>query len=384
MTHLFTGYAKEALHHIVDSRRFNPPLYLILPLLVLLPAALLLTGCGDKEPRHNPQPRPVRFIVAPAPKTGIPFIQTGEIRAHDELTLGFRVGGRMLSRAVDVGDSVQAGQVIATLDSDTGQNQLNSAKADLDSARATERTASLNLQRMKQLMPLGAIARAQYDTAQSDWQSAVSRRQSSDAALKNAQDNLAWTRLTAPQAGVVTSVSASPGQVLSTGQTVVTLAVSGDRDAVFDLADPQVIARNDGAPFTLSLLSDPTVHTAGHLRDISPQADPQTRTWRVRVTLDNPPVAMALGATVQGEMMQAGSPVIALPATALTRQANKPAVFVVDRTSLKLELRPVEIEHFTRTAIFISKGVTPGERVVTAGVSKLRQGEKVTLAEDNQ
>lgn len=290
----------------------------------------------------------------------------------------------MSGRTVDVGDSVHAGEVIATLDSDTSQNQFFSAKADLESARAAERTASLNLQRMKQLMPLGAIARAQYDTAQSDWQAAASRRQSAEAALKNAQDNLSWTRLTVPQSGVITGVNASPGQVLSSGQAVVTLAISGGRDAVFDLADPRLIANNTDKTFTVSLLSDPAEQTTGHLRDISPQADPQTRTWRVRVTLDAPPEAMALGASVLGEMPLAGKPVIMLPATALTRQGSKPAVFVVDRHTLKLQLRPVILVRFTSSDIFISEGVSPGEAVVTAGVNKLRQGEKVLLGEDKQ
>ncbi|WP_413737048.1 efflux RND transporter periplasmic adaptor subunit [Sodalis sp. RH21] len=383
MTDTFTGCAKEARHHHRSAGRLKPVFRLFIVLL-LLSSALLLSGCGDKEQKQSVAPRPVRFIVAPPPVSGIPFIRTGEIRAHDEIMLGFRVDGRLLSRTVDVGDHVQAGQVMATVESDTSQNQLRSARADLDSAHAAERVAALNLQRMKQLMPQGAIARVQYDTAQSDWQTAVSRRQSSEAALKNAQDNLSWTRLTAPRPGVITSVSASPGQVLGTGQTVVTLAVSSGLDAVFDLSDPQIITRNAGVPFTLSLLSDPSVHTTGHLRDISPQADPQTRTWRVRFTLDTPPDAMALGASVQGEMEQAGKLAMALPATALTRLGEKPAVFIVDRATLRLQLRSVDIARFTRTAIFISDGVSPGDMVVTAGVSKLRQGEKVTLAGDIQ
>ncbi len=383
MTDTFTCCAKKARHHRWNAGRLKPVFRLFIVLL-LLSGVLLLSGCGDKEQKQSVAPRPVRFIVAPPPVSGIPFIRTGEIRAHDEIMLGFRVEGRLLSRTVDVGDRVQAGQVVATVESDTSQNQLRSARADLDSAHAAERMAALNLQRMKQLIPQGAIARVQYDTAQSDWQAAVSRRQSSEAALKDAQDNLSWTRLTAPRSGVITSVSASPGQVLGTGQTVVTLAVSSERDAVFDLSDPQIITRNAGVPFTLSLLSDPSVHTTGHLRDISPQADPLTRTWRVRFTLDTPPDAMALGASVQGEMEQAGKLAMALPAAALTRLGEKPAVFIVDRATLRLQLRSVAIARFTRTAIFIADGVSPGDMVVTAGVSKLRQGEKVTLAGDIQ
>ncbi|MEA9390124.1 efflux RND transporter periplasmic adaptor subunit [Acerihabitans sp. TG2] len=382
MTDIFNHCAKAALHHLWCSGRLKPLFPGLIALVLLVFAVLLLSSCGDKKPKQNVPPRPVRVIVVPAPTAGIAFTQTGEIRAHDDVTLGFRVDGRLLTRTVDVGDHVQAGQLIATVENDTSQNQLRSARADLDSAQAAERVAALNLQRMKLLMPQGAIARSQYDTAQSDWQAAQSHRRSNEAALKNAQDNLSWTHLTAQQSGVIISVSAAPGQVLSAGQTVVTLAVGSGRDAVFNLADPQVITRNTGVPFTLSLLADPSVHTTGHLRDISPQADPQTRTWRVRVALDALPDAMALGASVLGEIEQTGMRAMVLPASALTRLGTSPAVFVVNRASRQLQLRPVKLAHFTATEIFIASGINPGEMVVTAGVSKLRQGEKVSLDED--
>lgn len=116
----------------------------------------------------------------------------------------------------------------------------------------------------------------------------MSRRRSSEAALYTAQENLSWTQLVAPAAGVVTQVSAEPGQVLSAGQRVMTIALSGGRDAVIDVADPQAFSGSAGR-FRVSLLADPSVSATGSLRDISPQADAHTRTWRVRVTLDNPP-----------------------------------------------------------------------------------------------
>ncbi len=139
---------------------------------------------------------------------------TGEIRAHDETSLGFRLDGRIVRRNVDIGDHVRAGDVLATIESDTTANQVTTAQADVSSAAASEQVALINLNRMKQLMPSGAIARAQLDTAQSDWKVAFSRLQSSKAALKTAEDNFRWTQLTAPVPGIVTSVSASAGQVI--------------------------------------------------------------------------------------------------------------------------------------------------------------------------
>ncbi|MGV0086129.1 efflux RND transporter periplasmic adaptor subunit [Rahnella aceris] len=376
----FTDYARHAVRHLSATGRMLP----FIPAACLIIVAIVLTGCGDKAHKQAPSVRPVRTISAPPPVALSSLIQTGEIRAHEEVTLGFRLDGRILTRRAEVGDRVIAGQVLATQESETSRNQFSSAQADLNSARAAEQVAALSLRRMQLLMPSGAIARSQLDSAQADWQAARAKRQSSEDALKNAQENVSWTKLTAPADGVITQVSASAGQVVSAGQSVITLASGSLRDAVFDVADPQSVPQQADSLFTISLLSAPSVVAQGHFRDVSPQADPQTRTWRLRITLDNPPPAMALGASVQLTLNASGPRLIALPASALTRSGDKPAVFVVDEKTLTLHLRPVVIGRYSTSEIFLSAGVHPGERVVIAGVSKLREGEKVMPGEDSE
>lgn len=376
----FTDYARHAIRHLSATGRMLP----FIPAACLIIVTIVLTGCGDKAHTQAPSVRPVRTISAPPPVALSSLIQTGEIRAHEEVTLGFRLDGRILTRQAEVGDRVIAGQVLATQESETSRNQFSSAQADLNSARAAEQVAALSLRRMQLLMPSGAIARSQLDSAQADWQAARAKRQSSDDALKNAQENVSWTKLTAPADGVITQVSASAGQVVSAGQSVITLASGSLRDAVFDVADPQSVPQQADSLFTISLLSAPSVVAQGHFRDVSPQADPQTRTWRLRITLDNPPPAMALGASVQLTLNASGPRLTALPASALTRSGDKPAVFVVDEKTLTLHLRPVVIGRYSTSEIFLSAGVHPGERVVIAGVSKLREGEKVMPGEDSE
>ncbi|MBU9866623.1 efflux RND transporter periplasmic adaptor subunit [Rahnella aquatilis] len=376
----FTDYARHAIRHLSATGRMLP----FIPAACLIIVAIVLTGCGDKAHKQAPSVRPVRTISAPPPVALSSLIQTGEIRAHEEVTLGFRLDGRILTRQAEVGDRVIAGQVLATQESETSRNQFSSAQADLNSARAAEQVAALSLRRMQLLMPSGAIARSQLDSAQADWQAARAKRQSSEDALKNAQENVSWTKLTAPADGVITQVSASAGQVVSAGQSVITLASGSLRDAVFDVADPQSVPQQADSLFTISLLSAPSVVAQGHFRDVSPQADPQTRTWRLRITLDNPPPAMALGASVQLTLNASGPRLTALPASALTRSGDKPAVFVVDEKTLTLHLRPVVIGRYSTSEIFLSAGVHPGERVVIAGVSKLREGEKVMPGEDSE
>ena len=376
----FTDYARHAVRHLSATGRMLP----FIPAACLIIVAIVLTGCGDKAHKQAPSVRPVRTISAPPPVALSSLIQTGEIRAHEEVTLGFRLDGRILTRQAEVGDRVIAGQVLATQESETSRNQFSSAQADLNSARAAEQVAALSLRRMQLLMPSGAIARSQLDSAQADWQAARAKRQSSEDALKNAQENVSWTKLTAPADGVITQVSASAGQVVSAGQSVITLASGSLRDAVFDVADPQSVPQQADSLFTISLLSAPSVVAQGHFRDVSPQADPQTRTWRLRITLDNPPPAMALGASVQLTLNASGPRLTALPASALTRSGDKPAVFVVDEKTLTLHLRPVVIGRYSTSEIFLSAGVQPGERVVIAGVSKLREGEKVMPGEESE
>lgn len=374
MTDELTRLLGSAADHLLSMRRLNA-------LLPLLPAALTLlltlTGCGQPPVSAPAPPRPVKTLTAPAATRAASLSLTGEVRAHDEVALSFRLTGSVLTRRVDIGARVEAGEVLATLDDQTGQNQLSSARSEVESARAAAQLAALNLRRLRALMPSGAIARVQLDTAQSDWQTARARLESSTAALNTARENLRWATLTAPAGGVITGVSVAAGEGVSAGQTVLTLAQGDGRDAVVDVADPAVIARHAGDPLQVTLLNSPAIAATGRLRDISPQADPQTRTWRVRITLTNPPPGMMPGASVIVTLPAAGAATLALPATALTRVAGQPAVFVLDTRTWRVQRRVVVIDHYSATAVFVSAGIRPGEQIVTAGVRTLRDNERV-------
>lgn len=350
------------------------------PLPLLSVVIFLLPGCGDNHGNTTDPVRTVRYVVVGSAQTLPALERTGEIHAHDETILSFRTGGRIVTRSVDIGDRVNAGQLLATLENTTSQNQLDGAQADYEGAKAAAQVAALNLNRMQKLMPTGAIARTQLDTARADWLVARARLKNSESALRNARESLGWTRLMAPQSGVITEVSASAGQVVSGGQSVLTLATGEARDVVFDIAKPEAIPPQEQAGLRVSLLSDPSVQASAAVRDISPQADPQTRTWRVRATLQNPPLAMALGASVTVTLPATGPHGYALPASALSRVDDKPAVYVINPRS-QAQLRVVVPAYYTATAVIISGGLEPGDRVITAGVSKLRSGEPVIAGE---
>ncbi|HDE1464498.1 TPA: efflux RND transporter periplasmic adaptor subunit [Klebsiella quasipneumoniae] len=366
---------RHSLHHLYDVARTLSWLH-FLPLTILSVVIFLLPGCGDNHGNKTVPVRTVRYVVVGSAQPLPALERTGEIHAHDETILSFRTGGRIVTRSVDIGDRVNAGQLLATLENTTSQNQLDGAQADYEGAKASAQVAALNVSRMQKLMPTGGIARTQLDNARADWLVARARLKNSESALRNARENLGWTRLMAPQSGVITEVSASAGQVVSGGQSVLTLATGEARDVVFDIAKPDAIPPQEQAGLRVSLLSDPSVQASAALRDISPQADPQTRTWRVRATLQNPPLAMALGASVTVTLPATGPHGYALPASALSRVGDKPAVYVINPQS-QAQLRVVVPAYYTATSVIISGGLEPGDRVITAGVSKLRSGEPV-------
>jgi RND family efflux transporter MFP subunit len=347
-----------------------------------LAVGLLLSGCHEVNAPIQP-PRPVRTVIVSSSEMGSPYTQTGEIRPREESAQAFRIDGRLLSRPVDVGSRVKRGDLIATLDPTVSENQLHNAQADLASALSSERLTAVNLRRMKSLVATGAIARSQLDEAQANEDAAISRKDSLLATLANAQEQLAFNRLNAPADGIITVVSGNPGQFVAAGQEVVGMALFSGRDAVFNVPESLIKIDRKGTPVSISLLSDPQVTASGHVRDISPQADPVTRTWRVRVAIDNPPATMPYGATVQGTIRLAGDKAYILPASALTRDGPRPAVFVVTPEKFTLRLQTITLERYGESQIFVASGLHEGDRVVTAGVSKLRPGESISLEENH-
>ena len=167
--------------------------------------------------------------------------------------------------------------------------------------------------------------------------------------------------------------------MVKAGQTIVTVAQDGGTDAVFDVPATLMRQISPDVVVTVSLTDDPRIRTIGRVRETAPQADPTTRSFRVKIGLEEMPEDMRLGATVFGQARMLGSKGIELPATALTMVDNKQAVWVVDPKSLQVSLRTVELDRHASSTVVVSQGIEPGELVVTAGVHALRRGQKVRL-----
>ncbi|SHE46987.1 efflux RND transporter periplasmic adaptor subunit [Vibrio gazogenes] len=341
-----------------------------------------LTACYDdaRPVTVEPKPiRPVKTMVVSSVKTTPVVTQVGDIEAYQQTVLGFRIAGRVLERRFDVGDLVHQGAILATLDPSNANNALKQANAELDNAKSAATLARRTLARMEKLLPNGAISHSRYDEAKSDWQAAASQLKRAQAAVKDAQDNLQFTHLIAPQDGVINETNANPGQVVSAGQQVFKLADNGQLDAVFEVPEQVLQTRIEDPQITVSLLSNPEIKTRAKLRDITPQADPYTRTYRVRVTLIDPPALMGLGAIVKGQLQLPTIDQVIVPKAALTRQGDQPAVYVVDRQSSELRLKLISVTRYSDDALYVSSGLDAGDQVVIAGVNQLRPGLKVRL-----
>jgi RND family efflux transporter MFP subunit len=347
--------------------------------LLTLSILALLAACKPAEAPLQESVRPVRTVTVLQQAGGETVSLTGQVQAQEEVSLSFRTGGRMIERSVNVGDQVKAGQVIARLESETAQNALDSARANLVATVARLTQARNHLWRQQELLRDGWTTRAMYDQAVEAQKTAQAQVDSSHAQLNTAREQLSYTELVADSAGSVTARGAEPGEVVPAGRMIVQLARQGGRDAVFDVPARVLQAAPPDPEVAVALAIDPRVQTTGRVREVAPQADPVTRTFQIRVGLTDPPEAMRLGSTVTGTIHLGGSEGIEIPASALTAANRQPAVWVVDPASSTVSLRNVDVLRHDLASVVVSQGLEPDEIVVTAGVQALRPGQKVRL-----
>ena len=347
----------------------------------LMALMALLLACHGKQDT-SPDIRPVRTTVVGTGQYGDNLTYTGEIRARHESDLGFQVAGKLTARPAEVGAKVTAGAILAQLDPADERVALDSAQSVVSAAQAELARATSEETSYRHLLERGLTTRTTYIAQQTATKTAQSRLQQAMADLDLRHRQLNYTTLHADRAGVITRVSADVGAVLAQGQAVVTLAEPSELDVVFDVADTQVESVRNAKTVTVALLSARDEPLMAEVREISPSADPVTRTYRVKCTLPRQPagwhlglnavVTLAAGHTVQG---------IRIPSTALYEKDRKSAVWIVkgDQT---IELRPIVVVRYDTDSIEVASGLRSGERIVTAGVHKLLAGQKVRLLPD--
>jgi RND family efflux transporter MFP subunit len=371
---------KFVSHHMQGNAAMASSIPTALKALAAVSLLPLLAACQDQAVSAIAKPeRPVQVqqVAFRSDHASREFV--GVVRARHETDLGFRVAGKITDRIVNAGDRVRAGDLIARLDPEDLRLQVASAEAEISAATSNFVQASSDEERFTSLKARGYAAVADYERKKSARDEAEGRLERARRSLELARNQLAYAELRANADGVITATLAEPGQVVAIGQAVVRLAQQGEMEAAVALPETW-LAEARLSKASVRLWSGPTQSFTARLRELSPQADPSTRSYAARFTIVEPDDSVALGMTAILTLTHPAPAVAKLPLAAVLDRGTGPSVYVVDKAGM-LELRRVEVASFTGDAAPLTAGVHAGERVVTLGVQKLGAGEKVRVVE---
>jgi RND family efflux transporter MFP subunit len=343
-------------------------------------AALLVAGCNEVKIPPRPPLRVLTQTVALQDYVTTISL-SGEIQARAQSDVAFRVSGRVIARDADVGQHVDAGQLLAKIDPAEPQSDLDAANASVASAAALLKQTSAAFDRQKSLLDSGFGTRANFDAAQQNLKTAQSAVDQAKAQALSASDALSYTELRAEVAGIITARSIEIGQVAQAAQPAFTLAQDGPRDAVFNVFESIFFMKLASNAIEISLISDPKIRAIGHVREVAPTVDAKSGTVRVKVGLDAAANVMPLGAAVTGTGDFVPRQVFVLPWSAASIKGGKLAVWVVDSVTHKVTPRNVVPEAYEKGKLVIGDGLKPGEIVVTEGDKFLYPGQIVDIAE---
>lgn len=359
--------------------RARPLRRLLTPAVLALALAVTISGCGRKE-APPPAPRPVVAMPAKADERLPAWTLPGEVQARYSTPLSFRVGGKIIERNVRLGDTVTPGQVVAKLDPADATKNAAAAKAQLSAAQHQLDYARQQLERDRAQARENLIAATQLEQTRNAYASALAQRDQAAQQAALSADQLNYTTLKADHAGLITAEQADTGQNVAAGTPVYQLAWSGDIDAICDVPESVLAGLAVGQRAQVTLASLPGKTYTALLREIAPAADPQSRTYRVKLTLELPTPDVRLGMTANISFENRGTDnadTYTVPATALFHDAKEPAVWIVKPDANTLELRRVQVLRYDARTVTLSGGVKAGERVVWQGVHTVSAGEQV-------
>ncbi len=366
-------YDKSPISSLITR---NAPLFALL----LLPFGL--AACNEPKAAQEPV-RPVKAFVIPAPQTERTLTYAGVIAPRIESQLGFRVAGKIMERFVNVGDRVSAGQRIAWLDEQDLKLAENSARAALAAAKTRAAVAKDTLDRANHLFPKGFIAKAAVDQRRFEFDSAQAALDSAEDQLNQAVNASSYALLIADKDGIVTAVRAEPGQVVSAGQPVISLALTDTIEVSVAVPEREIVRLKPGDPAAVSLWAAPSVNSAGKIREIASAADAASRTYAVRATIAHPVPEMRLGMTTSVSFsVPEDKPPLIVPMAAFTEENGHTIAYIADKDRQTVRRHEVCLDGVAEEGVKVKSGLMPGEIVVTGGVQFLKDGMRVRLPKD--
>lgn len=341
---------------------------------------MLVSACRNEPP--PPAPRVVLVTQATAGSKAAQVF-AGEIRAREEVPLSFRVAGKISQRYVDAGARVKTGQILARLDDSDLSLQSQAAAASVQALKADRDLAASELRRYQELVAQKLVSQSLYDSKKAQAQAAQSRYQQAAAQSQVNANQAAYAVIRAPGPGVISQRMAEAGQVVAAGQGVFTFAAEGARDVAITVAEQHLPVLKIGMPVKIELWTQAGTLYDGRIREIAGSADALTRTYAVRASLDQADAATQLGQSARVYLNETSSEGLSVPLSALTESEGKPAVWIVDLASGRLQKRSVEVSRYGSRTAEISRGLARNEWIVQAGVHLLRNGESVHPVDSN-
>ena len=340
------------------------------PALIVV-ASLTALGCGTSAEKEAPPPLVRTITVGDAAAEGAGY--AGTVRGRYETKLAFRVGGQILSRNVNVGTRVHAGDVLMVINARDAQQQVNATSAGVASARAQLDLARANRARYEELYAAQAVSAAMLDQYRTNENAAEAAYRQALAQNAQSSNALGYTNLIAGADGVISGILAEEGQVVAAGQTVMTLTQDGEREIEIAVPESRLAEVSLGMPAAVSLWANQAALT-GTVREIAPIADPAGGTYTVRIALTDAPADLPLGMTARVRLGTPAEIGAVLPLSAIYQTGDEAQVYIVEDGVV--HLCPVTVTAFRERDAVVT-GLPQNAVVVTAGVHRLHDGEKV-------
>lgn len=360
-------------------------LYYVLAIMVLgvcIVGGVVWKAQNQTKPVVNEMPL-VQAAVVKVAESSQGYTYSGEVRGRYESQLAFQVDGKIIKRNIELGSIINAGDVLMQIDPKDIQQTVNSTSAQVYSAESQLRLAESNLNRYRQLYEQGAVGRMTYDQYASAYDVAVAALQQASAQNTQGTNKLDYSLLRADKSGIVSNISAEIGQVVSAGQTVLTIVQDGDREVEINVPENRIEELRKAQQLNVTFWALPELTITGKVREISPMADKVSRTYKVRISLVNPPQEINLGMTAAVTVNSTDNQKAAyIPLSALYQTEDTPNVWVIQNDIVTL--RPIKIDVFGDNKVKVLEGLNDGDMIVTAGVHKLQEGQKVRTAGADQ
>ncbi|MER8384552.1 efflux RND transporter periplasmic adaptor subunit [Mesorhizobium sp. M0166] len=351
-------------------------------LALIIVASLGLAGCSQEKAEVTEIIRPVKVVEIAKASDTRQLSYSGSVRARTEMNLGFRINGKITERLVDIGDRVKPGDVLARIDPTDYELSVRSAQASLDAADRQVETVELTRKRAEQLYAKNFAPKSQLEQATLAYNQAVATRDSARSQLAQAQNQVRYTDLKADKNGIVTAVAADVGQVVGSGTPVVTVAIDGEKEVLIAVPETDIAEFKPGKTVKAGFWSDEALTLDGKVREVAGSADPQSRTFAVRVSLPNDPrVLLGMTASIEAAADNRQQ-LVSIPLAALAQKDSQSIVWTVDRNGGTVHAHPVKVAAFTPDGVSVADGLKPGDVVVAAGTQFMTENLKVKLTGD--